>query len=66
MKFFKLTIGIIFIVASLLKLFTLWGVVHITWLERVADDPWTIYGAPVILIIVGADLIHQSIRNMKD
>ena len=65
MKYFKLIIGIIFVVASLLKLFTLWGIIHISWFERIADEPWAIYGAPVILIIVGADLIYHGIKGQN-
>lgn len=63
MKYLRLIIGIIIVVASLLKLFTLWGIVHITWLERVADESWTIYGVPIILIIVGTDLIYHGIKD---
>ena len=63
MKNFRLLIGIILVVASLLKLLTLWGVVHISWLERVAEDPWTTYGVPLILILVGTDLIRQAVKE---
>ena len=63
MKNFRLLIGIIIVVASLLKLLTLWGVVHISWLERVAEEPWATYGVPLILILVGADLIRQAVKE---
>ncbi len=62
MKYFKLIIGIIFVVASILKLLTLWGIVHISLLERVSDEPWAVYLPPFILIIVGADLIYHGIK----
>ena len=39
MKYIQLIIGIIFVVASLLKLLTLWGFLHISWLERISDEP---------------------------
>lgn len=51
MKYFILIIGIVFVVASILKLLTIWGIVHITLLERISDDPWAVYLAPFILII---------------
>ncbi len=63
MKYIQLIIGIIFVVASLLKLLTLWGFLHISWLERISDEPWAVYSAPIILIIVGADLIYQGIKG---
>lgn len=62
MKYFKLIIGIVFVVASILKLLTIWGIVHITLLERISDDPWAVYLASFILIIVGADLIYHGIK----
>ena len=65
MKYMRLLIGIIFVVASLLKLLTLGGIFHISWLERVSEDPWTVYGAPIILIIVGADLIYHGMKCYK-
>ena len=49
MKYFKLIIRIVFVVASILKLLTIWGIVHITLLERISDDPWAVYLAPFIL-----------------
>lgn len=65
MKYIKIIIGIIFVVASLLKLLTLWGMLHISWLERISDEPWAVYGAPIILIIVGADLIYNGINGAQ-
>ena len=61
----KAIIGIILVVASVLKLTTMWGIIHISWLERVSDNPWAAYLAPVVLIIVGSDLICQYIRSKK-
>ena len=63
MKYIRFIIVIIFVVASLLKLFTLWGIFHIEWFERVSDESWAVYGAPVILIIVGTDLIYHSVKG---
>ena len=63
MKQFRIILGIIFVVASLLKLATLWGLLHITLLERVADEAWATYLAPCILILVGADLIYNGLKG---
>lgn len=58
----RFAIGFVFIVASILKLATLGGILHISWLEREAESPWATYGIPLMLIIVGADLIRQSMK----
>lgn len=63
MKYLRLIIGTVIVVASLLKLLTLWGITHISWLERVSDEKWTTYGVPVVLIIVGTDLIRQAVKS---
>ena len=62
----RLFIGIILVVASLLKLATLWGLFHITWLERAAEEPWATYLAPFILILVGADCIYNALKKGKE
>lgn len=61
----KAIIGIILVVASVLKLATMWGIIHISWLERVSDNPWAAYLVPVVLLLVGSDLIYQVIRSKK-
>ena len=61
----RLFIGIILVVASLLKLATRWGFLHITWLERAAEEPWATYLAPCILILVGADCIYNGAKGVK-
>lgn len=63
MKQFRITLGVIFVVASILKLGTLWGLLHITWLERVSEEAWATYLAPFILIAVGADLIYNGLKD---
>lgn len=62
-KKFRIIVGIVFVVASILKLATLWGLLHIVWLERAADEAWATYLAPCILIIVGADLIYNGLKG---
>lgn len=61
----KAIIGMILVIASVLKLATMWGIIHISWLERVSDDPWAAYLAPVVLLMVGSDMIYQVIRSKK-
>lgn len=60
---FRAFIGVIFIVASLLKLATIWNILHIDWLSRVADDPWAAYFPPLLLIFVGVSLIFDFIKD---
>ena len=59
-------IGIIFIVASLLKLATIWGIIHWSWFARVSEQPWTTYFTIFLLIYVGASLIIDSYRCDPD
>ena len=65
MKLFRIIIGTIFVVASLLKLATLCGIFHIAWLERAAEEPWATYFIPCLLILVGADLIYNGLKDEK-
>ena len=62
----KAVIGVILVVASLLKLLTMWNILNISWLDRASEEPWAAYLAPVVLILVGSDIIYNSIRNKKD
>ena len=39
----RTVIGVIFVVASLLKLATLWGVLHWSWFETMSEGPWAMY-----------------------
>ncbi len=49
-------IGIIFIVASLLKLATLWGIIHWSWFETLSEGPWAMYLCIFVLLYVGVHL----------
>ena len=53
------------VVASIAKLLTLWNVFHISWLEGISEEPWAVYGVPLILILVGSDQVYHSIKGMK-
>ena len=45
-------IGIIFIVAALLKLADMWGILNLNW-----DHAWTEYFGPLLLLYVGIELV---------
>ena len=45
-------IGIIFIVAALIKLADMWGIVHLNW-----EHSWTAYFGPLLLLYIGAELV---------
>ena len=51
--------------ASLLKLAAMWNILHWGWFERVAEEPWAKYLAPVVLIIVGLDLIYTGMKKQR-
>ena len=36
----RTVIGILFVVASLLKLATLWGILHWSWFETISEGRW--------------------------
>ena len=59
----KTIFGIIFIVASLIKLASLLHLIHVSWLERVSDDPESVYFAPILLIFIGSSFILDDICN---
>lgn len=50
-------IGVIFIVAALLKLADMWGIVHLNW------QPWTEYFGPVLLLYIGCELVIYSFKK---
>ena len=56
-------IGLIFIVASLLKLATMWGIIHLGWFEKASDDITAVYFAIFILIFVGITLIYNDLTK---
>ena len=59
-------IGILFIVASLLKLATLWGILHWSWFETMTEGPWCMYFCIFVLLYVGVHLIIDSFRGDSD
>ena len=61
----RLIIGIIFVVASLLKLAAMWNILQISWLSRVSEEPWAQYFSIFILIFVGSCLIYDGLKADK-
>ncbi|MBR2114091.1 MAG: hypothetical protein IJ929_05420 [Prevotella sp.] len=59
-------IGIVFIVASLTKLATIWGVIKWSWFIKVSEEPWVTYFCICLLIYVGVSLIIDSYRRDPD
>ncbi len=59
-------IGILFVLASLLKLAGIWHIMHWAWLERPPQDPWELYFVPVIFILVGGNLIYEGLKSERD
>ena len=51
-------IGIIFIVAALLKLADMWGIVHLD-----LDQPWIQYLGPILLLYIGCELVIYSYQK---
>lgn len=62
---YRLFIGIIFVVASLLKLAAMWNILPISWLSRVSEEPWAQYFSIFILIYVGVCLIYEELKADK-
>ena len=59
----RTVIGIIFIVAALLKLATLWGILHWRWFETMSEGRWAMYFGIFILLYVGVHLVVDSYRR---
>jgi len=59
-------IGILFIVASLTKLATIWGIIKWSWFARVSEEPWVTYLSICLFIYVGVSLIIDSYRRDPD
>jgi hypothetical protein len=59
-------IGIIFIVASLLKLATIWGFIHWSWFTQVTEQPWATYFCIFVVLYMGVSMIIDSYRRDPD
>ena len=59
----RTVIGVIFIVAALLKLATLWDILHWRWFETMSESRWAMYFCIFILLYVGVHLVIDSYRR---
>ncbi len=50
-------IGLIFVIAALLKLADLCGIIHLDWLWK---QSWTAYFGPLLLLYIGVELVISS------
>lgn len=55
--------GLILVVASIIKLATMWGIMHLSWLENATQEPGVYYFAIAILIFVGLHLIVEGFKG---
>lgn len=51
-------IGIIFIMAALLRLADMWGILQLNW-----DHSWTAYFGPILLLYIGVELVIYSFNK---
>lgn len=56
-------VGIILIVAALLKLADMWNIVRLDWLWK---QPWTTYFGVFLVLYIGIELIISSYRHNRD
>ena len=59
-------IGIVFIVAGLLKLATIWGLIHWSWFETMSEGRWSMYFCISIMIYVVVSRIIDSYGRDPD
>lgn len=57
--------GLILVVASIIKLATMWGIMHLSWLENATQEPGVYYFAIAILIFVGLHLIVEGFKGYR-
>ena len=62
----RTVIGVIFIVAALLKLATLWGILHWRWFETMSEGRCAMYFCIFVLLYVGVHLVIDSYRRNPD
>ena len=56
-------VGIIFVVAALLKLADMWNIIELDWLWQ---QPWTTYFGVFLILYLGIELIISSYRHNHD
>ena len=56
-------VGIILVVAALLKLADMWNIIHFDWLWK---QPWPTYFGVFLVLYIGVELIISSYRHNRD
>ncbi len=56
-------VGIIFVVAALLKLVDIWDIMDLEWLW---NQPWKVYIGPLLILYIGIELIISSYQHHPD
>ena len=59
-------IGLVLVVGGLVKLATIWGLIHWEWFETMSEGPWCMYFSIFVIMWVGAHLIVDSYRRDPD
>ena len=57
--------GIVLVAASLLKLASMWGIIHLSWLENATEAPGVYYFAIAVLTFVGLHLIIEGFKGYQ-
>jgi len=58
-------IGALFVVGSLLKLASLWGIIRLSWLETMGDSAFETYFAVIIILLIGVGFILSGTKQEK-
>ena len=59
-------VGITLFVAGILKLASIWDIIHLDWFENLFAQRWMIYLTPILLIYVGIKLLIESFMRDRD
>ena len=59
-------VGITLFVAGILKLASIWDIIHLDWFENLFVQHWMIYLTPILLIYVGIKLLIESFMRDRD
>ena len=56
-------VGITLFVAGILKLASIWDIIHLDWFENLFAQHWMIYLTPILLIYVGIFFIGPGLKR---
>ena len=57
-------IGLVLVVGGLVKLATIWGLIHWEWFETMSEGPWCMYFSIFVIMWVGAHLIVDKFTSL--